>query len=141
MTCKANCAACVKANTPQLTGIETANVVILSKQRIDRYNTRFIDMSHKRGIISKTIGMPILGDCGAREERQQASEDPYPPRRGDVEPGAREGSRSEISRQRVLRPARCRATGSNLIRGLRTKINLPSRWILTLQVVRGPGRP
>jgi hypothetical protein len=106
MRCKANCAAHVRINTPQPVSVEGTRLLMLSIVGIDRYNMRFLDTSRMCGIISITIGMPILRDCGAREERQQASEDSYPPRGGYVEPGTREGSRSEISRQRVLRPTR-----------------------------------
>ena len=68
-----------------------------------------LDMYSYCGIIVITIGMPILGDRGAREKRQQASEGPCPPRRGHAEPSTREGPRSEIPRQRILRPPRHRA--------------------------------
>src|ERR1035438_4104599 len=68
-----------------------------------------LDMYSICGIIVITIGMPILGDRGAREKRQPASEGPCPPRRGHTEFGTREGPRSEIPRQRVLRPPRQRA--------------------------------
>ncbi len=43
------------------------------------------------------------------EVRQQAIKDGDPYRRGDLEPGPRQGARSEVLRQRVLRSARCRA--------------------------------
>ncbi len=98
MTCKANCAAYVSINTPQMANRQTIRRLMLCTRGTDRCNTRFLDASHQCGIIMIAIGMPILGDCGARQERQQASEDPGPPRRGYVEPGTREGPRSEISR-------------------------------------------
>jgi transposase len=39
------------------------------------------------GIIIETIGKPILGDRGARQKRQQASQGPGPARRGSAESG------------------------------------------------------
>src|SRR5258708_31751520 len=108
MPCKGNCAASVKRNTPQdmsTRDLHVNNYAIKST----RNGIIPLDLSSWCGIIITTIGMPILGDRGAREKRQPASEGPCPPRRGHTESGTREGPRSEIPRQRVLRPPRHRA--------------------------------
>ena len=60
MTCKANCAAYVTIKTPQLADVEAAGLLMLAMNGIDRYNTRFLDMSRICGIIIITIAMPIL---------------------------------------------------------------------------------
>jgi hypothetical protein len=108
MSCKANCAACVKRNTPHAEpywGLLMNYCVVTSTI----HSIILLDIHSVGGIIMITIGMPILGDRGAREKRQQASEGPCPPRRGHAEPSTREGPRSEIPRQRVLRSPRHRA--------------------------------
>src|SRR6266566_8907871 len=104
MSCKANCAAHVNLNTPQskLTRWPCLVECALS----NTLNTIFLDMNSICGVIMITGGRLILGDRGARKARQQASEGPGPPRRGYVEPCTRQGPRSEIPRQRVLRPPR-----------------------------------
>ena len=61
------------------------------------------------GIIVDTIGKPICGVHGAKEERRKECEGPGPSRGGSVELGTGEGSRCEIRQQRVLRSARHRA--------------------------------
>lgn len=109
MACKANCAACVSINMPHTINLPTFCSPTDRAQCTDLCNTKFLDASCRCGIIIITIGVPILGDRGARQERQPASQSSSPPRRGHVEPCTRKGPRSEISRQRVLRPARCRA--------------------------------
>src|SRR2546429_8105619 len=108
MPCKGNCAAYVKRNTPQ--GMPTQELHVNNCAIIGTRNGNIpLDMYSYCGIIVITIGMPILGDRGAREKRQQASEGPCPPRSGHAEPSTREGPRSEIPRQRILRPPRHRA--------------------------------
>src|SRR5258708_29603970 len=108
MPCKGNCAAYVKRNTPHVKPIQELYVNYCATVSTRR-GIILLDMHSCCGIIAITIGMPILGDRGAREKRQQASEGPCPPRRGHAEPSTREGPRSEIPRQRVLRPPRHRA--------------------------------
>lgn len=49
------------------------------------------------------------GALGAGTQRQQVLEGRRPPRRGRVEPDAREGSRPEVPGKRLLRSPRCRA--------------------------------
>src|ERR1700730_3625190 len=107
MSCKANCAAYVKLNTPQCKRTRRPCSVYCATS--NTLNMIFLDMNPVCGVIMITTGRLILGDRGARKERQQASEGPGPPRRGYVEPCTRQGPRSEIPRQRVLRPPRRRA--------------------------------
>src|SRR5487761_45599 len=107
MSCKANCAAHVNLNTPQRRPTRRPCSVYCAAS--NTLNTIFLDMNPVCGVIMITSGRLILGDRGARKERQQASEGPCPPRRGHAEPSTREGPRSEIPRQRVLRPPRHRA--------------------------------
>src|SRR6266478_3021131 len=107
MSCKANCTAHVNLNTPQRKPTRRPCSVYCATS--NTLNTIFLDMNPVCGVIMITVGRLILGDRGARKERQQASEGPCPPRRGHTESGTREGPRSEIPRQRVLRPPRHRA--------------------------------
>ncbi len=104
MSCKANCAAHVNLNTPQRKPTRRPCSVYCATS--NTLNTIFLDMNPVCGVIMITVGRLILGDRGARKERQQASEGSGPPRRGYVEPCTRQGPRSEIPRQRVLRPPR-----------------------------------
>lgn len=55
------------------------------------------------------VNRTIRGDRGARQERQQAGQDPGPRRRGRAESGTWKGPGSEVPRGRVLRSARHRA--------------------------------
>ena len=70
MPCKGNCAAYVKRNTPQDMPTQEPHVnnsAILST----RNSIVPLDMYSCCGIIVITIGMPILGDRGARESDSQ----------------------------------------------------------------------
>ena len=109
MACKANCAACVSITMPHSVHVPTFFSATDRAKCTDMCNTKFLDARRRCGIIMITIGVPILGDRDARQERQPASQSSSPPRRGHLEPCTRKGPRSEISRQRVLRLARCRA--------------------------------
>src|SRR4029077_7284574 len=109
MRCKVNCAATVNINMPHWREIKTMPVSRLWPMSATIYNAKSLDMADMCGIIIDTIGRSILRDYDAHEERPQASEVSGSPRGGDVEPGAPEGARYEVSRQRVLRPPRRRA--------------------------------
>ena len=108
MTCKENSAAYVSGTTPHLAEV---SAVIVNKYRHEPcFATSYVlDIGWICGIITKTCGLPSLGDCGACEERQQAREGPSVARRRHAEPGTGEGPRYEVLRQRVLRRERHRA--------------------------------
>ena len=106
MRCKVNCAACVNINMPQVREMKATRVLTLLPVGADIFNAKSLDTTDMCGIIIDTTGASTLRDYDAHEERSQASEVPGSPRRGHVEPGAGEGARSEVSRQRVLRPSR-----------------------------------
>ncbi len=69
-----------------------------------------LDMYSCCGIIVITIGMPILGDRGAREKRQPASEGPCPPRRGQRGPHKLQGAVLEFIQRHLVagKPIRAR---------------------------------
>src|SRR5260370_6605247 len=108
MKCKANSAADVKETTPLL--LEECESSLYGVWRESKYPTLWaVDSCYKCGIIMPTIGKPIRGDRGARQEPQQAGQDPGPRRRGRAESGTWKGPGSEVPRGRVLRSARHRA--------------------------------
>src|SRR5580693_7993763 len=107
--CKDNYAASVKQLTPHwhfheqgISSIYTVHSAFI--------RSNFLDTNVIRGIFIDTyIALWRLEIRSASKERPQTLEGRRPPRRGHVEPGTREGPRSEVLARRVLRSARCRA--------------------------------
>lgn len=108
MKCKGNSAAYVRINMP-LERKECANYPNYVGRESSHATLCVIDRHCICGIIDTTIGKPIRGDRGARQNRQQAGQNPGSGRRGHAECGSREGSRSEVPGWRILRSARYRA--------------------------------
>src|SRR5580704_5186426 len=108
MARKVNFAAYVRETMPHVRDCDVA--ISKSCRHESRYAIPYrLDVYCICGIIKETIGKPILGDRGARQKRQQASQGPGPARRGRAESGAGEGPGSEVPLWRVLRCARHRA--------------------------------
>jgi hypothetical protein len=105
MICKGQFAASVSINMPSTDMVVATCVVFLERE--SRYFA--VDTTYLYGVIVITIDTLIQGDCGVRKEQQQRSEASGVARRRHLEPGAGEGQRYKVPRQRVLRPARHRA--------------------------------
>lgn len=70
-----------------------------------------LDISNICGIINITkLAGRCLGVPGVSKARQQTLEGRCAPRRGHAEPGTREGARSKVPRERVLRSTRRRTS-------------------------------